>query len=170
RQGKTKMLEAVFADEQAPALLGISREKATGRVHLGLACMGYGSGLVEQAAADLAEAVRLDPSLLENGANGLLEAVAAYAWNHLTDEPLPFTERVFDNLPPSLQHLQGMRRKAIARTWMVGAFRAYQQQDMAQVRQHSLRALAARPDSLRNRGLLAMLLLSFRGAKRPEGE
>ncbi len=170
RQGKTKMLEAVFADEQAPALLGISREKVTGRVHLGLACMGYGSGLVEQAAADLAEAVRLDPSLLENGANGLLEAVAAYAWNHLTDEPLPFTERVFDNLPPSLQHLQGMRRKAIARTWMVGAFRAYQQQDMAQVRQHSLRALAARPDSLRNRGLLAMLLLSFRGAKRPEGE
>ncbi len=170
RQGKTKMLEAVFADEQAPALLGISREKATGRVHLGLACMGYGSGLVEQAAADLAEAVRLDPSLLEDGANGLLEAVAAYAWNHLTDEPLPFTERVFDNLPPSLQHLQGMRRKAIARTWMVGAFRAYQQQDMAQVRQHSLRALAARPDSLRNRGLLAMLLLSFRGAKRPEGE
>lgn len=166
RQGKTKMLEAVFADPQAAALLGVSREKATGRVYLGLACMGYGSGLVEHAAADLAEAVRLDPSLLENGADGLLEAVAAYAWNHLTDEPLPFTERVFDNLPPSLQHLQGLRRKAIARTWMVGAFRAYQQQDMTQVRQHGLRALVARPDSLLNRGFTSILVQSSVGRKR----
>src|SRR5690606_33659617 len=125
----------------APAALGMGRERAAAQIYMGLACLSYGANQPQAAANDLAEAARLDPTYLANEADRLLEAVAAYAWNHLTDEPLPFTQRVFDNLPPSLQHLQGLRRKAIARTWMVGAFRAYQYRNMTKVRQNALRAV-----------------------------
>jgi glycosyltransferase involved in cell wall biosynthesis len=163
KKGKITMLDAVFSDAQAPSLLGMSQESAYARVYMGFACLQYGADCLEEAKSDLSQAVKLDPSLLINDADRLLETVAAYAWNHLTGDSVTFTNRVFSNLPDELAGLRSLRRRAVARTWMVGAFRAYQYNDMAQVRQSALKAVAAAPSSLLNRGLVSILAQSLTG-------
>jgi hypothetical protein len=113
----------------------------------------------------------VDPSLTHNEADRLLEIVAAYAWNHLTDDPFAFTVRVFSHLPDELAYLYPLKNRAIARTWTVGAFRAFQYNDMRKVRQNALRALMVSPTLVRNRGLMSILvrsLMSLRQMKHRE--
>lgn len=166
KKGKTAMLDAVFSDSRSSASLGMSKESASARVHMGFACLEYAAESLEDAKADLAYAVELDPTVLEHDADKLLEVVAAYAWNHLTGDPLAFTRRVFANLPGKLSGLRRLGRRAIARTWMVGAFRAYQSNDMAKARTSALRAFAVAPSSLLNRGLASVLARSLVGSDR----
>jgi hypothetical protein len=133
---------------------------------MGFACQAYAADCCDDAKADLAHALDLDPSLSQNDADRLLEIVAAYAWNHLTQDPLVFTNRVFSNLPDKLSALQSLRHKAVAKTWLVGAFRAYQYNDRAKVRHNAIKALAAAPSLFRHRGLLSILAQSLFGAGR----
>ncbi|RPI78464.1 MAG: glycosyltransferase family 2 protein [Chloroflexi bacterium] len=161
KKGKVSMLETIFADPNISTHLGMSKENAFARVYMGFACLQYAANLPEDAKADLAYAVELDPSLLLNNADRLFEIVAAYAWNHLTDDPIVFTNRVFSNLPEKLSDLQKHRRAAVARTWIVGAFRSYQYKDMGKVRNNVFRAFAADPSSLLNRGLISILVRSL---------
>jgi glycosyltransferase involved in cell wall biosynthesis len=166
KQGKTTMLDTIFADSQAPASLGMSKESAYAQVYMGFACLQYAVGCTEDARSDLSQAIALDPSLLLNNADRLLEIIAAYAWNHLTGDPLLFTNQLFSNLPDELSELQSLRRRAVARTWVVGAFRAYQYNDMPRVRQSALKAIATAPSSLLNRGLVSILAQSLIGSRR----
>ncbi len=161
KKGKVTMLETIFTDPNIPTHLGMSKENAYARVYMGFACLQYAANLPEDAKADFAYAVELDPSLLLNNADRLFEIVAAYAWNHLTDDPIVFTNRVFSNLPENLSDLQEHRRAAVARTWIVGAFRSYQYNDMVKVRNNIFRAFAADPSSLLNRGLISILARSI---------
>ncbi len=154
---KIATLNKIFSDPQAAEMLGLSKESAFAKIHLGFASLKYGAERIERAQADLARAVAYDPSLLQNDADLLLESIAAYAWHHTTGEPAEFTNRVFANLPDELAVLRRLRRKALARTWMVGAFRAYRRHDMAQTRQRALRAVTTEPASLLNRGFTAIL-------------
>jgi hypothetical protein len=85
----------------------------------------------------------------------------------MTEDPVRFTNRVFMNLPSELLKLQGLRRKAVARTWMVGAFRAYQYEDMARVRHSATKAIAAAPALLLNRGLVSILARSLVRSTQP---
>jgi len=169
KEGKTAMLATIFADAEVPSLLGMSKECAYARVYMGFACLEYAADCTEDARSDLLHAIELDPSLLVNNADRLLESVAAYAWNHLTGDSVAFTNRVFLNLPGELSRLQSLRRRAVARTWMVGAFRAYQYSDMAKVRENAFKAIATAPSSLLNRGLTSILAQSLIGSNRPSG-
>jgi hypothetical protein len=166
KAGKIAMLETIFSDLEASKTLGMSKESALAKVHMGFASLEYGADCIEDAKVDLARAVEYDPSLLLNDADRLLESIAAYAWNHMTGEPEDFTNRVFANLPDELSELRRLRRKAVARTWMVGAFRAYQHHDMPRVRQSALRAVATAPTSLLNPGLASILAQSLLGSSR----
>ncbi len=166
KHGKIAMLETIFANAQISSSLGMGKESAYAQVYMGFACLEYAADLVADAKADLAKAIALDSSLLLNDADRLLETVAAYAWNHLTADPLVFTNRVFSNLPSELSHLQRLRQKAVARTWTVGAFRSYQYDDMDKVRQTALRAIATTPSLLFNRGLASILAQSLLGSNR----
>lgn len=168
---KLATLEIVFSEPRACEGLGMSKDQAFAKVYLGIACLEYGAGRIEDAKVDLAKAVEHDPSLLANDAHRLLESVAAYAWNHMTGDPEEFTHRVFANLPDELSQLRRLRRKAVARTWMVRAFRAYQHRDMHTVRQSAFRAVAKAPNSLLNRGFASILTQSLIGSnQRPKGE
>ena len=166
KKGKTAMLDTIFADTQIPSILGMSKESAYARVYMGFACLAYASDCIEDARSDLSQAIAWEPSLLLNDADRLLEVIAAYAWNHLTGDPFSFTNRVFLNLPDELSGLRGLRRRAVARTWMVGAFRAYQYDDMTQVRRNAFKAIATAPSSLLNRGLVSILAQSLIGSHR----
>lgn len=164
KKGKLAMLEAIFTDPQTPTALGMSKASASAQVYLGFACLEYAADSIEAAKVDLAQAIKLDPSLLVNNAERLLESIAAYAWNHLTGNPETFTNRIFSNLPDELSSLRGLRRKAMARTWMVGAFRSYQYNDAVNIRRGVLRAVATDPASLLNRGLVSIFARSLLGS------
>ncbi|MGH2538034.1 MAG: glycosyltransferase family 2 protein [Candidatus Promineifilaceae bacterium] len=160
KHGKLAMLDKIFSDSNVQAAIGITKANAYAKVYMGFACLGYAFEDVEAAKADLARATNLDPSLLANDADRLLEIVAAYAWNHLTGDPTEYTRRVFMNLPDHLATLQPLARKALARTWTVGAFRAYQYQELGEARRAALRALTIAPSVLLNRGLVSILVQS----------
>ena len=161
RQGKLAMLDKVFSRAEVAVDLGMSRESAYARVYMGFACLAYAAGNTEEGSADLSQAVKLDPTLLDHDADRLLESVAAYAWSHLTGDPEAFTNRVFDNLPDELSGLQTLQQRALARSWMVGAFRAHQLRDHSKAKRNALRAVAADPRSILNRGLMSILAQSF---------
>jgi hypothetical protein len=146
--------------------LETSRETVYGRVYMGFACLGYGSDRIEDARADLSHAVQLDPSLLLDDADGFLGIIASYAWHHLTNDPLTFTNRVFSNLPDELSELRRLHRKALAKTWVVGAHRAYRYKDLAATRVNAIKAIAVSPSLLRDRGLVSILMQSM-GLSRP---
>jgi hypothetical protein len=169
KQGKTAMLETIFTDPQNSSLLGMNKESAYARAYMGFASLEYAGDYIDDAQSDLSQAVKFDPTLLADDADRLLESIAAYAWNHLTGDPITFTNRVFSNLPEELINLRNLRRKAIARTWIVGAFRAYQYNDMAGVRRYTLKAIATAPASLLNRGLISILIQSLTTSDRLSG-
>ena len=166
RHGKLAMLQLLFADDQLSTALEMSKESAYARVYMGFACQAYAANCPKEAQVDLSRALELDPSLCLNDADRLLEIVAAYAWNHMTADPFEFTNRVFSNLPDDHSDLRWLTRRAVARTWLVGAFRAYQYNDMPRVRENALKALAAAPSLVRNRGLVSVLARSLLGSHR----
>jgi glycosyltransferase involved in cell wall biosynthesis len=168
KQGKLAMLKLIFADERIPAALGMSEASAYARVYMGFACREYAGDCPDDAKADLAQALALDSSLKLQDADRLLEIIAAYAWNHMTADPFVFTNRVFAHLPDEHADLQRLRRRAVARTWLVGAFRAYQYDDMPRVRANALKALVAAPSLVRNRGLVLILARSLVGGRRAD--
>jgi len=161
KKGKIAMLDTIYADQRASAFLGMSKDSACARVYMGLACLQYAAGSTEDAKTDLLHATELDPSLLLNDADRLLESIAAYAWNHLTENPSVYINRVFSNLPEKLSYIRALRRKAVARMWMVGAFRAFQYQDLPGVQQRASKAILAAPSSLLNPGLRSILARSL---------
>ncbi len=164
KSGKTSLLNKIFSDVGIASLLGISKENAYARVYLGFACLEYASKYTDDAKADLARATELDPALLENKADPLFEILGAYAWNHMTGDPVIFTNQVFSNLPSQLMALQSLKQRAMAKMWLAGAFRAYQHKDMNEVRRAAIRAVAVAPSLLLNRGLVSILTQSVIGS------
>lgn len=166
KKNKLIMLDAVFADHQIESSLGVDRKYAYARVYLGCAHRAYATGSYEEAKADLSKATMLDRSLLGPRPDRLLESVAAFAWSQSVKDPKAFTLRVFSNLPEDLKYLKACERAAVARTWMVGAFRAFRSKEFEAVTARGLKAIASDPLTLRNRGFASIFLKSLMRIKR----
>jgi glycosyltransferase involved in cell wall biosynthesis len=158
------VLDKTFADTALPAGWRARKAEAYSRGHLRAAAQAYTAGAVDEAAANMAQAVTLDPSLAADGGAPVAAIVAGWANHVKTRDPLGFMARIYANLPDELAALRRRRRSALGHEALQLAFAAHERGDARAARDYARRAVGYRPQALLNRGVLSILVKAPRAA------
>lgn len=164
RRESLAVLDSFFATPDLPDAVLALKDRAYGRAHLRGATYGYSAGLLAQAAADLEEALRLDPGLASGRAQALFDLFVARANHPLTPNPYAFLSAVVKHLPPAAAALGRRRHEAIAAAAMARCFDAHLKRDWPVVRRSLIQAISNDPTWLCNRGVLSIVLQAVIGA------
>lgn len=166
-----RILEKVFAD--LPADEGHLRElksQAIASRYFTAACRDYALDRVPEAQRNLERAWSLDAGWLHDADRFIATAVDRGFFfagpRGSFRDVAPFIERVFANLPPEAEAYAGMRGKALARAYIVDAFRSYEAGELSDARRRILGGTLRDPSWLANRGVVSMLLRSLIGKAR----
>jgi tetratricopeptide (TPR) repeat protein len=154
------VLDKVFADPSLPQSWLALKDLAYSHAYLRAAAQAYQGGDIPQAMDCLEQAITLDSSLLQDGCAPLAATFRAWIELPKTSLPLDFLERVYDNLPPSLEELHARQRVELGEAAIQLAFSAYRQGDAAQTVFAAGNAFSYQPRSLFNRGALSIYLRS----------
>lgn len=159
------MLTKVYRIPEVERALGVSEREAFAFAHLIGSWRSYSVGQLEEAKGDLSRAIQLDPSLLDNDGEQILNGIWAWARTPFTfmSDPEAFVEIVVSHLPEELARLRWSKRRTMAGIRIVEAFGSYQQREMKRVRQAVLQALFIYPGWIRNRGMISISLESVLG-------
>jgi predicted SAM-dependent methyltransferase len=120
----------------------------------------YASGQSDRGRQLLEHALVLEPLLKESAA--IVTPLRNYAARLLTTaegsptDAVRFWERLFDNLPGSLNTLAPFRNTEVAHVWVDVAFRAYALGQLDLVRRALAKAVRLNPGWLANRGILSL--------------
>jgi hypothetical protein len=152
------VLDKTFADTALPADWRARRGEAYSRGHLRAAAQAYTAGAVEDAAANMAQAVTLDPSLAADAGAPVAAIVAGWANHVKTRDPLGLMARIYAHLPDELSALRGRRRRELGREALQLAFAAHRRGDGRVARDYARQAVGYRPQALLNRGVLSILI------------
>jgi len=155
------VLDKVFSAPALPEAWGRLREHAYSNAHLRAAAQEYLAGDYSRAKADLSAAAELNPALLANSGQALTDHISAWLDLPKTREPLAFLQGIYSNLPESLIP-SAWRRRGMAQAARRLAFESYRRGDGRAARRALWAAVRIRPAWLADRGLLAMLVRSFR--------
>jgi hypothetical protein len=152
------VLDKTFADPALPADWRARKDEAYSRGHLRAAAQSYTGGAVEDAAASMAQAVTLDPSLAADGGAPVAAIVAGWANHVKTRDPLGLMARIYAHLPDELAALRKRRRHELGHEALQLAFAAHQRGDGRAARAFARQAVGYRPQALLNRGVLSILM------------
>ncbi|OGO16098.1 MAG: hypothetical protein A2Y93_02910 [Chloroflexi bacterium RBG_13_68_17] len=155
------VLDKVFRDPGLPESWKQLRDQAYSHAHLRAAAQAYLAGNYSRAKADLTKAVDLNPNLLANSGRPLIDHISAWLDLPKTSAPLEFLAGIYRNLPEGLV-APVWRRRGMALAARRLAFDSYLRGDGRAARSALFIALRHRPDWLAQRGILAMLVRSFR--------
>ncbi|HSF82167.1 MAG TPA: glycosyltransferase [Anaerolineales bacterium] len=155
------VLDKTFRDPDLPESWREMRDQAYSQAHLRAAAQAYLAGDNENAGQNLEKAVRLDPSLLANGATQL--AAQFMAWTELpkVNDRLGYLESIYNNLPKGAEELRKRRNHNLGNAAVQIAFEAYQSGDHRTTRAALLHAIRHEPKWLFNRGVLAIFVRSY---------
>jgi glycosyltransferase involved in cell wall biosynthesis len=136
------------------------RARLLANVHVGLALRDYAFGDLEQAKHEIAEAIALNPALLEHTDEfaGLLRH---YAVKLPVRAPSLYVETVLQNLPSGAQRLANVRSRVLSDVLVAHAFEDYHAGHRRNAVPKILRALCYRPSVLRNRGVVSISVRSL---------
>lgn len=154
------VLKKVYSDPDLPQEWLDLKDKAYSNAYLRAAIQAYRTGETQEGADALAEAVRLDPSLLDNDGEMMAKRLLGLSDSPKVKDRLPFLELVYNHLPESLAALKAQRRERLSQAAVELAFRSYQAEDYTRARHFMLRAVQYRPAWLANRGVVSVLLKS----------
>jgi cellulose synthase/poly-beta-1,6-N-acetylglucosamine synthase-like glycosyltransferase len=136
------------------------RSQALGHLSVGLALRHYGAGKIDEAKRQLAEAIALNPALLED-AKAFTDAVRHRALRLPINEPIAHVDAVFQNLPAEAQRLGRERSRVLGDVAIECAFQDYFAGRHRLVPRQILLGLCYRPLWLRNRGVISIFLRSL---------
>jgi tetratricopeptide (TPR) repeat protein len=160
RTAMLSVLDKVYLTENLPESWRALHDKAYAAAYVKAAARAYHACEYIYAKKDLAEAVRLDPSLIENDGRILSEILSGWSDAPMGEEPLAYLEAVYKNFPDGFLSAHHYRRYFALKSIQL-AFEAYQQNDLNNTRSYVLRAIQYQPEWLKNRGVLAILFRSL---------
>jgi glycosyltransferase involved in cell wall biosynthesis len=154
------VLDKLFDQPKLPASLMAYNKiaYASGFVHA--AAFEYLSGEVEKGRLDLAEAIRLDPTLKDDHYKRLLEFLVGWANDPRSADPANFLQRVVSTPPSGHPGLLIQLRRAVADLLLGSLFKS-SQEEWRNRRWDLLKVVLYKPDWLFNRGVLRMLLAAW---------
>lgn len=138
------------------------RSQLLGQVYGGLALRNYGTGKIAEAKGQLAEAIALDPAMLEQRED-FAKLLGHYALRLPVHAPLLYVDTVLQNLPAGAQRLARVRPRVLSDVNIGYAFQDYFAGRRLLVVWRVLTALRYRPSWLRNRGVVSIFLKSLLG-------
>lgn len=157
------MLDKFFVDPTLPDTIRSLQSRAQSRVYLDAACRGYAAGFVQEARADLQQAIELEPDLLSGHPPRALGTFASWALTPYVKDPNAFLDTLLSNLPDNAAIPRWSRRKARGLLHAVAAFECYRRQEHVAVSRHALLALLHDPVWGLNKGLVSIGLQSTAG-------
>jgi glycosyltransferase involved in cell wall biosynthesis len=116
---------------------------------------------IEPAQRDMTEAIKQYPELLQNPAI-FVKLLTAQAFNEPDDKSFGYVDEVLNNVPPNAHELANTRRWAQGDLYVVRAFQAYSSGQHSLVVGQVLKGLQRRPQWLKNKGVLSILLKSIK--------
>lgn len=152
------VLEKTFQDPDLPAAWKQKKDRAYSNAYLRSAIQAYRTGDYQDAQADLAQAVALDPQLAAEEGAVLARRFSAVADLPKVQDKLDFLESIYNHLPPILEPMSRKRRAYLAQTAVDIGFASYEKGEFARARLSLFRALRYQPLWLTNRGVLSILL------------
>jgi glycosyltransferase involved in cell wall biosynthesis len=155
------VLDKIMAMPNLPDAWQSKKDAAYAAAYVRAAARFYHAAAFDRARYDLAEAVRLNPTLLDDGAGVVWNQLVGWANAPMCADPLGYLERVYANLPDALDSLRRRRRANLGDTAANLAFEAYQQGNRSQTRSLMWRAFYYQPSLLTNRGALSALAQSW---------
>jgi hypothetical protein len=154
------VLDKLYADPELSAAWQELRDQAYSRAYLRAAAQAYLAGQYDYAKNCIQNALQLNPSLAEDDGQSLADTFSGWIDLPKTSQPLEFLEKIYDNLPESLQALQDRKRENMGKAAIQLAFYSYEQGDMVLTRYAVQHAFRWQPRYLLNRGALAIYLRS----------
>jgi glycosyltransferase involved in cell wall biosynthesis len=136
------------------------RSQLLSQVYTRLALQNYGLRNVTEARRQLAEAIALDPTILEQP-EAFADSVCHYAMRLPVDSPVLYADAVLQNLPAGAQRLAQVRSHVLSEVSIDCAFQDYFAGRRWLVVRQVLTALRYRPSWLRNRGVVSIFLKSL---------
>jgi glycosyltransferase involved in cell wall biosynthesis len=154
------VLKKVYSDPDLPEEWLALKEKAYSNAYLRASIQAYRIGQTREGADALAEAVRRDPTLLDKDGDVLSNRLLGLADSPKVKDRLLFLETIYDHLPESLSVLKSQRKRRLSQAAVELGFKSYQANDYHRARHFMWRAIQYRPQWLRNRGVVAVLVKS----------
>ena len=154
------VLKKVYSDPDLPQEWLALKDKAYSNAYLRAAIQSYRMGETEEGAEALAEAVRLDPALLEKNGDILATRLLGLSDSPKVKDRLPFLESIYYHLPENLSLLKSQRSVRLSQAAVELGFRSYQAQDYTRAQHFMWRAVQYKPRWLANRGVLSVLIKS----------
>jgi glycosyltransferase involved in cell wall biosynthesis len=136
------------------------RSQLLSQVYTRLALQNYGLRNITEARQQLAEAIALDPTILEQP-EAFADSVCHYAMRLPVDSPVLYADAVLQNLPAGAQRLARVRSHVLSEVSIDCAFQDYFAGRRWLVVRQVLTALRYRPSWLRDRGVVSIFLKSL---------
>jgi glycosyltransferase involved in cell wall biosynthesis len=160
KAGMLRMLDRFYHQEHLPERLWNLHDMAYSRIYLNIAARAFAGGQNEEGSACLALAIQKDPTLRQGHPPRFLDALASFALQPLSQDPVEFLQVVVQHLPQDLATFDCSPYKTRAVFHAVSAFDAYQRQVYRTAIADTASAIRWDPHWLRNRGLLRNLTRS----------
>jgi glycosyltransferase involved in cell wall biosynthesis len=154
------VLEKVYNDPDLPEEWLALKDRAYSSAYMRAAIQAFRMGDTQEGAEALAEAVRLEPALMEKDGDIMADRLLGLSDSPKVMDRLPFLELIYGNLPDSLAVLKSQRKRRLSQAAVELGFRSYQAEDYTRARHFMWRAIQYRPGWLANRGVVAVLLKS----------
>lgn len=156
RTAMLRVLDKFFSRSGLPAHLLAYQNQARASVLVKAAARGYRSGEFKAAQRDLAEAVRLAPTLADERYKRLVGLLTGWANNPQSSDSEAFLRNIYTHLPPALPGLRREWRRAMAAMMLAPLF---QGRDTWPTHKFTLLKIVwYDPALLLNRGVLRMLI------------
>lgn len=154
------VLSKIYSDPDLPQEWLELKDRAYSNAYLRAAIQAFRMEDTREGAEALAEAVRLDPSLLDQNGDVLADRLVGLSDSPKVMERLPYLELIYAHLPPNLSLLKSQRKLRLSQAAVEFGFRSYQAEDYTRARHFMWRAIQYRPYWLTNRGVVAVLVKS----------
>lgn len=156
RQARLGVIDKFFLRDGLSADLMSYRDRASASALLKAAASEYGCGQFDMAERDLTEAVRLDPSWLDDACIRLVENLRGWSDAPQWGDSEAYLLTISEHIPSRLQSLRKPLRRAMAAAILRKEFGASRNKWRAD-KGALLRAVCYDPAWLSNRGVLRML-------------
>jgi glycosyltransferase involved in cell wall biosynthesis len=140
------------------------RSQTLGKLYAGLALRTYATGNATDAKSQLATAIALNPSKLEDG-DVFADALCDHAMSLPAGARTRYVETVLEDLPPSAQRLEHVRARVLSEVSIRCASEDYRAGHRLLGVKGVVKALRYRPSLLGTRGFVSKLLSSLLGRR-----
>lgn len=155
------VLNKLFASPQLPPEVAEKRNQFLAFAYLAEAGRLYGTCDFDDAKSCLRQAIELDPSLMDEGDERIVNIMVSWEQSIWTENPKDSLQRVLENLPTELVLSAEVRRQILLKSTRAAFYRAFEMRDRRQVKRLWARLSLEDPNWLFSRGNWSILLRSL---------